>query len=153
MHPSLAPLAFLVGRWAGTGTGVYPTIDSFAYDEEISITSTPKPVLRYEQRTADPATGEARHAELGWFRMTPAGPELVVAQPTGITEVHAGLVRDHRVELRSLTVGMTPTAAGHAIGAVERVIEVEGDTLRYTLSMAASGQPLQVHLQAELHRT
>ncbi|MFM2077539.1 MAG: THAP4-like, heme-binding beta-barrel domain, partial [Actinomycetota bacterium] len=33
----LGPLSALVGTWAGTGRGVYPTIAAFDYTEEITF--------------------------------------------------------------------------------------------------------------------
>lgn len=152
VHPDIAPLAFLIGTWRGQGSGVYPTIQPFAYDEEVVIEAMPKPVLRYGQRTRDATTGEPRHAEAGFLRLPAGVPELVIAQPTGIVECHTGTLTDQRVVLRSTAVGLTPSAAVHRVTAVERIIEVQGDVLRYTLAMAAVGQPLQPHLTAELRR-
>lgn len=152
VHPDIAPLAFLIGTWRGRGDGVYPTIGPFAYLEEVVIEPLPKPVLRYAQRTRDAATDEPRHAEAGFIRLPEGTPELVIAQPTGIVECHVGTLEGQRLALRSTVVGLTPSAAVHRVTQVERVIEVDGDVLRYTLAMAAVGQPLQGHLTAALQR-
>ena len=151
-HPDLRQLQFLLGVWTGTGRGHYPTIDAFDYQEEISFSAPPgKPYLAYTQRTARPETGEPLHTEAGYLR--PAGPgrlELVLAQPTGIVEVHTGSVEGTHVHLRAALVGTAPTAK--EVTDVERHIEVEGSVLRYRVSMAAVGRELQPHLEAELRR-
>lgn len=150
-HPAIAALSYLVGSWSGTGRGTYPTIEPFAYDEHVEIAAMPTPVLRYGQRTT--IGGQPRHAESGWLRLSDAGPELVIAQPTGIVEAHAGSLEGQVLDLTSTAVASTPSAAAHRVLAVRRRITVEGDVLRYELHMAAVGQPLQLHLEAELHRT
>jgi hypothetical protein len=152
LHPAIAPLGFLIGTWRGRGHGVYPTITPFDYTEEVVVEPMPKPVLRYAQRTAHAGTGEPLHAEAGYLRLPDGRPELVIAQPTGIVECHAGALDGQRLTLRSTAVALTPSAAGHRVTDVERAVEVDGDVLRYVLSMAAAGQPLQVHLTAELTR-
>jgi len=151
IHPDAAPLAFLVGTWEGSGRGVYPTIDGFAYTEHVEITAPPKPFLAYRQRTRRAGTAEPLHMETGYLRV--AGPglvELIVAQPTGIAEVHSGSIHETTVHLRSTGVMGTPTAK--RVDTVERILTVDDDVLRYELHMGAVGEPHQIHLTAELHR-
>jgi len=144
----LVPLAFLLGTWTGTGRGAYPTVDDFTYDEELTFAWPGKPVLRYAQRTHVPPGGAPSHAEVGYLRPTPGGAELVVAHPSGVAEVSDGPVTAGRVELASRTVVTTPTAK--AVSEVRRVYERRGDRLWYRVDMAAVGQPLGFHLEAEL---
>lgn len=153
MHPDLAPLAFLIGVWKGRGKGYYPTIEPFEYLEEATYTPGPgKPFIAYSQRTRRAGgEGEPLHSETGYIR--PAGPgtaELVIAQPTGIVEVHTGEVRGNRVEFRTDLVGLSQTAV--EVVEARRQFEVEGDTMRYRLWMAAVGQNVQPHLEAVLAR-
>ncbi len=152
-HPDLNSLAFLVGTWRGTGSGRYPTIEPFDYVEEAIFTPGPgKPFIAYLQRTRRAGgEGEPLHSESGYIRPGgPDGAELVIAQPTGIVEVHTGTIDGNQVQLRSREVRTSPTAV--EVSRVERSIRVDGDTMRYQLWMAAVGQPFQVHLEAELTR-
>ena len=155
LHPGIAILAPLLGTWAGRGSGDYPTIDDFDYLEEVTFGHVGKPFLSYTQRTRS-EDGAPMHAESGYLRVPTAGhAELVVAQPSGITEVDEGTVRVDGsvliIELNSRSVGLTSTAK--EVLSVARSIRVDGDELTYTLSMAAMAQPLQHHLTATLHRT
>ncbi len=150
METESHPLAFLVGTWRGSGRGEYPTIEPFAYDEEVEIAALPSGALSYAQRTRDAATGAPRHAESGWFRVVGDGVELVVAQPTGIAEVHAGPRDGQVLELRAGAVVATPSAV--EVRDVTRRIEVRDDVMTYRLAMAAVGQPLTHHLAATLRR-
>jgi hypothetical protein len=151
LHPDVAPLAGLVGTWEGRGRGVYPTIEPFTYDETVVIGHAGKPWLAYQQRTKHADTGLALHAETGYWRLPgPGRVELVVAHPTGLVEVLEGAIEQGACHLSSSLVAGTGTAK--QVAATERHVSVVGDVMRYSVRMAAVGQPLQVHLEAELHR-
>lgn len=151
LHSDLAPLADLVGTWTGDGTGEYPTIDGFAYLEELTIAHVGKPFLSMVQRTRHPETGAPMHAEMGYLRVPREGVvELVVAQPTGLVEIGTGTVGHDALEVRT-EVHATPTAK--EVTAIVRTWRWAGDALRYDLAMAAVGQPLTHHLSANLHRS
>ena len=86
---ALRPLAFLLGRWRGTGTGSYPTIEPFSYSEELVFEHVGEPYLLYSQESWDAITGEPVHFERGFLRpgADPGTIELVLAHPIGVTEV------------------------------------------------------------------
>lgn len=163
LSPAVAPLAFLLGTWRGEGRGEYPSIDSFRYDEEVEFWHIGKPFIGYHQRTSQPGTGAPMHTESGFWRVaTPVdhlgalGPgdavaiEATITQPTGLSEVLVGTLVNGRLDVRAIEVVRTPTAK--EVTEVERIIEVDGDVMRYEVRMAAVGLPLQGHLEAELRR-
>ena len=156
IHPDIASLGFLIGTWKGSGLGIYPTIDDVSYDEEITFVAPPeKPFLHYSQKTrrgaGHPEAGAPLHTECGYLRaIEGGGAELVIAQPTGIVEVHSGTVESSSVRFTSDLVAQTRTAKD--VESVERSLIVDGDELRYELWMGAVAQPHQLHLKATLHR-
>lgn len=154
-HPDLAPLAFLLGRWEGAGVGGYPTIESFQFGQEISFSHNGKPFLIYTSRTwrldAEGNVGQPLATEAGFWRPQPGGAvEVLLAHPTGITEIYLGQISGQRVDLATDVVARTTSAkevtAGH------RLYGLIGEDLGYAFDMAAVGQPLQSHISAQLKR-
>jgi THAP4-like, heme-binding beta-barrel domain len=169
LHPAVAVLAPLLGTWVGRGAGEYPTIEPFDYVEEVTFGHAGKPFLTYGQRTNAGDDGRALHAETGYLRVpSPGRVELVLAHPTGITEIQEGTLSIRATtldrELHATAIGATTldmelhataigrTASAKEVTALSRSIRVEDDELTYTLRLGALGHPLQHHLAATLHR-
>lgn len=155
LHPDLAPVAWLLGTWSGTGRGEYPTIDTFTYEETITFAHVGKPFLSYIQRTRHAVDGRALHSESGYWRFPrPGRVEVVIAHPTGIAEVLEGEIERGAIVLRSTAVGATGTAK--SVAATERLFifapETAPTSLTYRIAMAAVGLPLTHHLSASLAR-
>lgn len=156
LAPELVGLAWLIGRWAGSGVGGYPTVADFRFAQEVEFGYVPgKTFLSYVSRSwiLDDEGRRVRPAatESGYWRPQPGDEvELLLAHPTGYVEIWLGAVSGARVELRTDLVARTPTAkeytAGHRLYGL-----VEGDLL-WAYDMAAVGQPLQPHLSARLQR-
>ena len=114
-----------------------------------------KPFLTYVQRTRAVADGRPLHAETGYLRVPQPGEvELVLAHPTGVTEIEVGTYQEVdgviEVDVSASTIGLTPSAK--QVSALARRVRIEGDQLSYAVQMGAVGQPLRHHLAAILHR-
>src|ERR1039457_4839795 len=111
-HPSLTPLLFLLGRWEGAGVVGYPTIESARFGQEISFSHNGKPFLIYQSGTwlLDEAgnIGRPLSMEAGFWRPQEDGClEVVLAHPTGITEIYLGEVAGTRIEMATDAVVRT----------------------------------------------
>ncbi|MGV0627387.1 peroxynitrite isomerase [Mycolicibacter minnesotensis] len=156
LHPDLVELAPLLGTWSGRGTGVYPTIASFDYLEEVSFSHVGKPFLIYGQKTRSATTELPMHAETGYLRVPQPGRiEWVLAHPSGVTEISVGSYQvtgdGLQIQTVASTIGLAPAAK--EVTALGRNYRLAGDELFYTLDMAAVGEPAQNHLTATLVRT
>ena len=149
LHPALAPLAFLLGTWRVGGAGHYPTIEPFAYVEEISFVHVGKPWLLYTQRTRHAVEDRPLHAETGYWRPVGDGVvEVVMAYPTGHVEIAEGTVRGPASRSSPHVGG----ADGQACRPVERGSRsmATSCTTRWRWPGSASRSP--PHLEATLHR-
>jgi hypothetical protein len=151
LHPDLEQLGGLLGTWSGRGQGEYPTIARFQYEETVNFSHVGKPFLIYSQRTRHLDDGRPLHAEVGFLRLPRRGwVELIVSHPTGIAEIAEGTVEGSTMKLASTAVAKSSSAK--EVTCVMREFVFTEAILRYTLSMAAVGQPLTHHLAAELKR-
>lgn len=154
-HPDLAPLLFLLGRWQGAGVGGYPTIESFQFGQELTFSHNGKPFLSYLSRSwlldAQGNPGRPLATETGFWRPQPEGRvEVLLAHPTGITEIYLGQVTGTKIEMSTDVVARTGSAKEYTAG--HRLYGLVGPDLAYACDMAAVGQPLQPHLSAQLKR-
>ena len=144
-------LELLPGVWEGPGEGHYPTMEPFAYREQLTFARlADKPILGYAQRTWREGTDVPLHAECGYLRVDGDRVELVLAQPTGFTEVHHGHDRGGVYEL-GLT-GFARTATALRVDTVRRRWAIHGDDLVVDLWMSYAGVVDGHHLRAQLHR-
>lgn len=156
VHPSVAPLRFLIGRWEGAGVVGYPTIESVQFGQEITFGHNGKPFLSYASRTwlldEDGQLGRPLAAESGFWRPQPDGSlEVVLAHGSGITEIYLGQITGTKIEMATDAVVRTATAKEVTAG--RRLYGLIGTDLGWAYDMAAVGQPLQAHVSAQLKHT
>jgi hypothetical protein len=155
LHPDLVPIAWLIGRWEGSGKGTYPGTDDFDFGQQIDFAHNGGPYLHYLSQTFEAADdGRALRPltmEAGFWRPQPEGGlEVVMCHPDGYAEVWYGTVAGARIELGTDAVVRTASAGEYSAG--QRLYgNVEGELL-WTFDKAADGHRLQSHLWARLRR-
>ncbi len=155
----LAPLAWLIGKWAGAGVVGYPTIESAHFGQEITCSHDGRPFLSWHSRTwlLDDQGEKVRPlaTEVGFWRPVEEAEdgtnvELLLTHPTGIVEMYAGHAQPAKVELRTDGVMRSPHAKDYSAG--HRMYGYVQSNLLWVMDMAAMGQPLTSPLSAELKR-
>lgn len=154
LHPTLQPLATLIGTWEGAGRGEYPSINGFEYIEEVTFTNIGKPFLEYRQRTWS-ADNQLMHVETGYLRVpAPDKVEFILAQPMGQVELAEGHIDVTDDEVRLYLEGrILNSATAKQVDATARRYTLIGDALATSFDMAAVNHPLQRHLTSDLSRT
>jgi hypothetical protein len=155
LAPSLAPLAWLVGSWAGAGVGGYPTVEEFHFGQELIVSHDTRPFLTHTSTSwlLDNDGNKLRPlaSESGFWRPDEHDDvELVLAHSSGIVEVWVGSVTGARVELRTDLVARTKTAKDYT--AAHRLYGLVNGDLLWAHDMAAMGLGLQSHVSARLRR-
>lgn len=151
----LTPLAWLVGRWEGTGRGSYPGTEDFAFGQQIDFAHSGQNYLHYLSQTFsldDEGRADAPLTmETGFWRPQPDGTlEVVLAHPSGYAEVWYGQISGAKIELATDAIARTATAEEYNAG-TRLYGYVEGDLL-WAFDKAAAGHPLQSHLWGRLQR-
>ncbi len=152
---ALATVRQLVGVWEGTGSGEFPTIDSFTYRERLEFVELSGGHLHYLQQTWREVDGEevASHTETGFVVVVgDEALEILNAQGNDRTEVLRGFVSDQD---GVTVVDLQSVALAHDARMVEswREIRLVDDELRYSMAMATTTVPdVELHLTAQLTR-
>lgn len=147
VDPQLAPL---LGTWRGEGTGSFPTMAPFRYEEEIRFEDLGGDVA-YFQRAWDPAGGMVLHAEGGIWRATGEGTVIATIAQARRTEVSEGTIRDGVVELATTATGAATDVM--PVTASRRRYRLTGDELAYEYAMATGGMvAAESHLSGTVRR-
>jgi len=155
LAPECAPLAWLLGTWNGNGVGGYPTITDFRFEQELTFTQNGKPFFAYTSRSwildADGTRVRPAATESGFWRPQQDGRlEVLLAHPTGFTEIWEGALDGPRIEIHTDVVARTASAKEYTAG--HRLYGLVESDLMWAFDMAAVGEPLQPHLSARLAR-
>lgn len=140
------PLGFLLGEWAGEGTGLW---GGFLFEDTLTFARRGKPWIEFRQLTK--GAGDTSHAECGYLMVDPdGGARMTVAEPSGITEVLSGTVEGQQIALRSDVVGLAPGAKN--VTATARRFSLEGDRLVVEVDVAMNDEALAPHTRSVLRR-
>jgi len=155
LDPLLMPIAWMIGRWEGSGKGTYPGTEDFDFGQQVDFAHNGGSYLHYLSQTFEVGPdGKAVRPltmETGFWRPQGDGTlEVVMSHPEGYTEIWYGKINGAQIELTTDAVVRTATAEDYAAG--RRLYgNVEGDML-WTLDKAANGLPLQTNLWGRLVR-
>lgn len=155
MHPDLVRLAWMVGRWEGTGKTSYPDVEDQEFGQQIEISHNGDNYLHCLSQTfetdADGQPVRPLEMEASFWRPGQDGAlEVVMCHPAGHVEVWYGHIDGAKIELATDAVIRTTTAPDYTAG--QRLYgNVEGDLL-WTFDRAASGHPLQSYQWGRLRR-
>jgi len=151
----------LAGRWQGTGSGRFPTIEPFEYRESFcaNVRRDGEGTVHYEQQTwrsGGPDDGEALHWESGFLMARDDGRvELLNAQESRRVEVLVGdlFVDDARPAACVLRLRSVVQAHDERMVATTREVRFDDAALAYEVGMATTRVPaLEPHLSGALTR-
>ena len=156
LNPALMGLAWLRGRWEGTGYRQWPGEEKTSYAIQIDFADNGGDYLHYLSQTfevdGDGAPIRALSMETGFWRPNAdATVDVMMASPEGYAEIWYGKLSPGRVDLITDAVARTPNAAV-AYTAGRRLYGTVEGKLMYSFDRATDDQPLQPYTWATLER-
>ena len=156
LNPSLIGLAWLRGRWEGTGYRQWPGEEKQAFATQVVFADNGGDYLHYLAQSfvvdEEGRPVRALMMETGFWRPLADGTvEVMMCSPDGFAEIWYGKLSPGRVDLttdavvRAANAGVAYTAGRRLYGTVE-------GKLMYSFDRATEDQPLQPHVWATLER-
>lgn len=155
LNSKLMGLAWMIGRWEGTGKSVWPGTEEVEFGQQIDISENGGDYLHFLSQTfllnEEGVATEPLSMETGFWRPEADGTvEVVMCHPEGIAEIWYGKIEGAKIELATDAVARTASAKEYTAG--QRLYgNVESDLL-WTFDKAEGDQPLQPHMWARLKR-
>jgi hypothetical protein len=156
LHPSLIPLAWIVGTWTGQGRGEYANTSGFQFAQEVSFNHDGRDFLNYFSRSwiIDDNDEIVRPAasEVGFWRIKQNNVlEVLLAHNSGIAEGWVGIVNGAKIQIEMDQGYSSPTAK--IVTAGSRLYGLVEGELFTSYDMSADGQNLQSHIWSTLKRS
>ena len=156
----LKTLKALNGSWIGSGEGMYPTMDSFYYRDEITFTSiAQESVVHFEQKTWVANEENLKHWESGFISVIGNDKlKLYTCHHNGRVEILDGRIKNFEKRNDVLVISFSSQSIHNETKLTdliksERTITIGRDNLEYQLSMATNEvTDLKVHLKSKLQR-
>jgi hypothetical protein len=150
-----AVLGCLLGRWDGTGSGEFPTLDSFTYREQLDMNECGGSVVHYVQQTWRLVDGVevGSHIETGFINVREDNSvEWLNAQGSDRVEVLQGRWTFTN-DVASIDVESVVFAHDDRMIRSWRNMTINGHELSYVMGMATNTVPHgAMHLTAMLQR-
>jgi hypothetical protein len=160
LAPEVYPLAWLVGRWHGSGEVSYPNVPRSAVVGDVEVGHDGGPYLMWRSTVLLAGSDQVWGTEQGFWRAPPDRPadmpegqfpvELLLADPAGYLALYAGSVAGGRIDLASDLMARTPDAA--ELNAATRLLGLVDGDLLWTWEIAAFGEPLQPYVSMRMGR-
>ncbi len=156
LNPGLVGLAWLRGRWEGTGYRQWPGQEKIEFGIQIDFAENGSDYLHYlaqlftldaDKRPVAPLT-----METGFWRATEkAGVDIVMCSPEGFAEIWYGQLSPGRIDVTTDAVVRSPDAKVAYTAGRRLYGHVEGK-LMFSFDRATTEHSLQPYLWATLAR-
>ena len=156
LNPALAGLAWLIGRWEGTGYREWPGEEKISYGVQVDFADNGGDYLHYLSQSFE-VDDEGRPVkalamETGFWRPhADATLDVVMCSPEGYADIWYGTLKPGRVDLLTDAVARTPDAAS-TYSAGRRLYGLVDGNLMFSFDRATGEHELQPYVWATLAR-
>lgn len=163
---TMHPLTWLEGTWKGKGSGGFPTMEDFEYEDQMDFRIIKnayydEPLIHFEEIAWITTKGEKsfKHWESGYYKPTPRGQiQFYVCHNTGRIEVTYGKFQFADIKSRTFEITFESDFIRNDEGTKialtsTRKLSFEKDCLSYSHAMSTEDVNNNTHhLKAELKR-
>jgi len=146
LHPSIAPLAWLLGKWRSTDALVhYPTMKNVTYTAEMDFFHVGQPMIQF---TFYAFTSKPQHREMGFLKINPGTTAVVLmsVHNRGLTNIMEGTAIGEDITLQTTSIVGPSFGTPMNIKQMRRRIRKIGDQLEEVVDMETDKTPLTRHL-------
>jgi hypothetical protein len=119
LHPDLTSIAWMIGRWEGSGKATYPGTEDFDFGQQIDFAHNGGNYLHYLSQTFEVDDQGLAIKPLGmetgfWRPQSDGSLEVVMCHAAGYAEVWYGSISGAKIELVTDAVVRTASAEDYA---------------------------------------
>ncbi|MET7936307.1 FABP family protein [Streptomyces sp. NPDC005322] len=157
LHPSLVPLAFLLGNWAGAGVSDFPGAEKCNFGQEATFTHDGRDFIEYQSHTwvLDSEGKQVRplETESGYWRIDKDRKvEIVMVRDQGVAEVWYGELAEGKPQIDLATDAVARTAVSPPYSGGKRLYGYVNGDLMWVGEKATPDVELRPYMSAHLKK-